>query len=268
VCASNGSFASAIRSQNFVKRRSAQSMFWQFGRHFIITAPAMRQRSNSSSASGRAGWIETAGQEHDLLAARYGAKGGGQSAEGIDLAIRFCRAPHPSYAAKRLMGDCVLPVCAPDLLKQSGQVESIGSLLKLPLLHDSATDGDGSNSDWRTWLNYHGRPDASCNAGQHFSEAGMMINAALLGLGVALARASLVADQLASGSLVCPLKLTAPTSFTYYLLGLPEVVERPKIALFRSLLVAEAALTEAFMLAIGTPVPIPADEIHAVAIAA
>src|ERR1043166_5776509 len=62
VCASSGSLASAIRSQKRVKRRSLQLMFWQLGRHFIITAPADRQRSNSSTASGRAGWIETAGK--------------------------------------------------------------------------------------------------------------------------------------------------------------------------------------------------------------
>ena len=101
----------------------------------------------------------------------------------------------------------------------------------VPLLHDSATDGDGSNSDWRAWLDYLGRSNAACNTGQHFSEAGMLINAAVLGLGVALARASLVADQLANGSLVCPLKLVAPTAFTYYLLGLPEAVERAKLDL-------------------------------------
>jgi LysR family transcriptional regulator, glycine cleavage system transcriptional activator len=178
-------------------------------------------------------------------------------AEGIDLAVRFCRAPHPGYAVTRLMGDRVFPVCAPDLLKQCGPVASIDALLALPLLHDSATNGDGSDSDWRTWLDHLGRRDADCHAGQHFSEAGMLIDAAVLGLGVALARASLVTDQLASGALVCPLRLAAPTAFTYYLLGLPEAVERPKIAVFRNLLVAEAAATEAFMLSIGEPMACP-----------
>lgn len=80
----------------------------------------------------------------------------------------------------------------------------------------------------------------------------MMIEAAELGLGVALARGSLVADQMASGTLICPLRLAAPTAFTYYLLGLPEAVDRPKIASFRELLVAEAAATEAFARSIGT----------------
>jgi LysR family glycine cleavage system transcriptional activator len=174
-------------------------------------------------------------------------------AEGIDIAIRFGRAPYQGYAVTRLMGDCVFPVCAPELLEQNGPIASIDALLALPLLHDSATDADGSDSDWRAWLDYHGRPDAVCRAGQHFSEARMLIDAAVLGLGVALARASLVADQITSGALVCPLRLSAPTAYAYYLLGLPEAVERPKIALFRSLLVAEAAATEAFMRSIGEP---------------
>jgi LysR family transcriptional regulator, glycine cleavage system transcriptional activator len=186
-------------------------------------------------------------------------------AEGIDIAIRFGRAPYPGYAVTRLMGDRVFPVCAPGLLRQRGPIDSIDALLTLPLLHDSATDADGSASDWRAWLDHHGRPDIACHTGQHFSEAGMLIDAALLGLGVALARASLVADQVASGALVCPLNLAAPTSFTYYLLGLPEAVERPKIARFRNLLVAEAAATEAFMLSIGVPVSNTAGVIPAAA---
>ncbi|HEX3400978.1 MAG TPA: LysR substrate-binding domain-containing protein [Acetobacteraceae bacterium] len=173
--------------------------------------------------------------------------------EGIDLAIRFGRTPHPSYASMRLMNDHVVPVCTPELLEQFGPVKSIDSLLALPLLHDSATDNDGSGSDWRAWLDHFGRPDAVCHTGQHFSEAGMLINAAMLGLGVALARTSLVADQVASGALVCPLNLAAPTKYSYYLLSPPELVDRPKIATFRRLLIAEASATEAFMHSIASP---------------
>lgn len=171
-------------------------------------------------------------------------------AEGIDLAIRFGRKPHPGYAVTRLMGDCVFPVCTPELLERCRQINSIDALLALPLLHDSATD-----NDWRSWLDHFGRPDVDCHAGQRFSDAGMMIEAAAVGLGVGLARASLVADQMASGALVCPLRLAAPTAFTYYLLGLPEAVDKPRIASFRELLVTEAAATEAFARSIATPLP-------------
>ncbi len=179
--------------------------------------------------------------------------------EGIDLAVRFCRTPNSGYAVTPLMGDCVLPVCAPELLAQHHKITDIDSLLTLPLLHDSTTI-----SDWRAWLNHFGRPDIACHAGQYFSEAGMMIEAAEHGLGVALARASLVGDQMARGSLVCPLRLAAPTSFSYYLLGMPEAVEQPRIAAFRRLLVAEAAMTERFMRSIGEPASNPANDTHAI----
>lgn len=171
-------------------------------------------------------------------------------AERIDLAIRFGRAPGPGYHATRLMGDRVCPVCKPDLLRQYAPVDSVDALLALPLLHDSATGGNRSGTDWQAWLAYCGRPNVVCRIGQQFSEGTMLINAAMSGLGVALARVSLVADHVASGALVCPLPLAAPTTFNYYLLGLPEQADRPKIAAFRKLLIAEAARTEAFMLSI------------------
>jgi len=179
-------------------------------------------------------------------------------AEALDLAIRFGRTPNAGYDATRLMGDRVIPVCTPDLLQQHGPIETVEALLAMPLLHDSATEGDGSGSDWQAWLAYYGKSDLACQAGQHFSEATMLINAAMLGLGVALARVSLAADHIASGALVCPLPMPAPTAFSYYLLGLPEQADRAKIATFRTLLVAEAARTEGFMLSIGTPQPIAA----------
>ena len=174
-------------------------------------------------------------------------------AEGIDLAIRFGRAPAPGYAATRLMGDCVFPVCAPAFLKQHGPIRSVDALLALPLLHDSPTNHDGSNSGWRNWLDHLGRQDLDCDSGQQFSEAGLLIDAAALGLGVALTRASLVADHLARGALVCPLRRSAPTAFAYYLIGLPEAAVNPRVTLFRDIMLAEAAATEACMASIDAP---------------
>jgi LysR family transcriptional regulator, glycine cleavage system transcriptional activator len=179
-------------------------------------------------------------------------------AEGIDLAIRFGSRPNASYHATRLMNDLVIPVCTPDLLRRHGAVESVEALIAMPLLHDSATVGDGSDSDWQSWLAHCGRSKLFCRSGQHFSEAGMLINAAMLGLGVALARVSLVADHIVGGALVCPLPIAAPTAYSYYLLGLPEQADRPKIVAFRKLVAAEALHTEAFMLSLDMQRPIAA----------
>lgn len=165
-------------------------------------------------------------------------------AEGIDLALRFGRGDYPGYAVTQLMPDKVLPVCSPTLIA-SLRVETIDQLLALPLLHDVATEEDGSASDWRSWLDRLGRHEASCRGGQRFSEAALLIDAAVSGLGVALARASLVADLVASGTLVCPLPLATPTAFAYFLVALPEAVNLPNVSRFRDWLQTEAAARKA-----------------------
>jgi len=163
----------------------------------------------------------------------------------IDLAIRFGRGAYPGYAVTKLMPDRVFPVCSPRLIAQLGPVTTIEALLDLPLLHDSSTEGDGSGSDWQSWLRHVGRSEAACDDGQRFSEAGLLIDAAVLGLGVALARASLVSDHIENETLICPLRLAAPTAFAYYLLGLPEATALQKIVHFRNWLQVEAAASAA-----------------------
>lgn len=163
-------------------------------------------------------------------------------AEGIDLAIRFGTGHYPGHTANLLMRDRVVPVCSPKLGGHE-RIETIDALLGLPLLHDSGAEGDHSLSDWRSWLDQLGRKELPAHAGQRFSSADLSINAAVLGLGVALARVSLVADLLRNGTLVCPLPLATPTAFSYYLIGLPETAKLAKIVLFRRWLRAEAAAT-------------------------
>ena len=103
--------------------------------------------------------------------------------EGIDLAIRFGRGRYRDHVATLLMHDWVLPVCSSQLLAARGPITSIDALLELPLLHDSSTEGDGSLSDWRSWLDQLGRPELRCESGQRLSHAGLSIEAAVVGLG-------------------------------------------------------------------------------------
>lgn len=165
--------------------------------------------------------------------------------ERIDAAIRFGRGAYPGYAVTMLMSDSVFPVCSPRLIANRRPTRTVEELFDLPLLHDSSTEGDGSGSEWRSWLAHVGRDDLSCAGGQRFSDARLLIDAAALGLGVALARASLVTDLLADGTLICPLRLSAPTAFAYYLLTLPDAESSAKIIAFRAWLQAEAAATAA-----------------------
>ena len=70
----------------------------------------------------------------------------------------------------------------------------------------------------------------------------MVVEAALQGQGVALARRSLSLDELALGRLVLPFPKVAPlpTGLAYYLVGPRENFKRPEIAAFRSWIRQEA----------------------------
>jgi LysR family glycine cleavage system transcriptional activator len=168
-------------------------------------------------------------------------------AERIDLAIRFGPGRYRGFDTTPLMSDRMLPVCTPDLAQRLGKECSLEELLGLPLLHDSGAEGDGSLSDWRSWLEQLGRTDLSCRGGQRFSHAGLAIEAAVLGLGVALARVSLVADHLSNGTLVSPLPLTTATAFSYYVVTPSGTSNQPDIALFSDWLHSEAKEVEAVM---------------------
>jgi LysR family glycine cleavage system transcriptional activator len=163
--------------------------------------------------------------------------------EGIDVAIRFGLGRYPGYTTSMLMRDRMLPVCSPRFAAEHGKIATLDALLSWPLLHDSGAEGDGSLSDWRSWLDQLGRPDLACRAGQRFSNADLAINAAVLGLGVTVARLSLVADLLGSGSLACPLSHATLTAYSYYIVVLPEVAALPKVVRFSHWLRAEAVAT-------------------------
>jgi LysR family glycine cleavage system transcriptional activator len=171
-------------------------------------------------------------------------------AERIDLAIRFGHGRYRGHVATLLMRDRVLPVCAPQLVAGRSAIATIDTLLELPLLHDSGAEGDGSLSDWHSWLDQLGRPDPCHRAGQRFSHAGLVIEAAVLGLGVALARLSLITDHLSDGALICPLALSTATAFSYHLVALPQVAGLPEVVLFSDWLRTEARQTAAAAAAI------------------
>jgi LysR family transcriptional regulator, glycine cleavage system transcriptional activator len=163
------------------------------------------------------------------------------AANGTDVAIRFGRGHYPGLTTTPLMPDGVAPVCSPELLKRHRHVASVDALLDLPLLHDSVAERDDSGTGWKSWLAHAGASgdDPRLALGARFSHAHFAIEAALHGQGVALARTSLVADDLASGRLVRPLPQVAPSLFRYFLVCRPDIAEQRKIVCFRDWLVAE-----------------------------
>jgi LysR family glycine cleavage system transcriptional activator len=68
----------------------------------------------------------------------------------------------------------------------------------------------------------------------------MMVSAAIEGLGVALARSTLVEDDLAAKRLVKPFEIALAGEWSHYVVAPAATADRPKVALFREWLLFEA----------------------------
>lgn len=166
-----------------------------------------------------------------------------------DLAVRFGTGRYPGLHVTPMMDDAVFPVCSSQLLTEIGPIDQPGDIARFPLLHDDAAEKDGSGADWRSWLQHVGAADVPCDEGQRFNQAVLTLEAAAAGLGLALARRSLVTTDLVTGRLIRVLPHEAPTAFSYYIVCLPANAERPPIAIFRNWLLSEVAGAKAIMAA-------------------
>jgi LysR family glycine cleavage system transcriptional activator len=168
------------------------------------------------------------------------------TASDADLALRFGTGRYPGHRVDFVMDDYVLPVAESGLLARllprgRKAFRSAADLRSAPLLSDSAVERDASGTDWRSWFEHAGVPGVALPGGPRFSQADLMLQAAAQGLGVALARYSLVHDDLVAGRLVPVLaKGMVRARYDYYLVCLPEKAERPAVAAFRDWLLAEA----------------------------
>ncbi|MCP5151952.1 MAG: transcriptional regulator GcvA [Ectothiorhodospiraceae bacterium] len=165
----------------------------------------------------------------------------------VDVAIRYGRGSYPGLRADRLMAEDVYPVCSPRLRTGPRPLRTPADLAHHTLLH-----GDGP-IDWRTWLRAAGVHGIDTDRGLTYVNSAMLIQAAVAGQGVALARSVLAADGLASGQLVRPFALRLPSDYAYYFVCPLDTAELPRIAALREWLLAEARGTEAWR-ADGEPV--------------
>jgi LysR family glycine cleavage system transcriptional activator len=115
------------------------------------------------------------------------------------------------------------------------RIATPSDLLKSPLLHL-----DDSKA-WSQWFDAAGVGDAEMSHGLVLNRASMLIDAAVDGQGVALARTTLAAWDLINGRLVKPFDLGLRLARTYWIVCPKATATKPKITTFRDWLLAEAA---------------------------
>ncbi|VCU72230.1 Glycine cleavage system transcriptional activator [Pigmentiphaga humi] len=166
-------------------------------------------------------------------------------AQRIDIGVRYGMGNWPGLKADKLMDEEVFPVCSPALARRRGHPRKPSDLARETLIHDLSMVGHAGFPTWEAWLEKAGVAEAATiRRGMQINNSAAVLQAAIEGHGIALARSVMARDDLASGRLV---RLFPDIGFSldvaYYVVYRPECASLPRLAAFREWLFAEVAET-------------------------
>jgi DNA-binding transcriptional LysR family regulator len=145
--------------------------------------------------------------------------------EDVDFVVRHGRGGWEDAESEPIFGDALAPVCTPALAKK---LREPADLAGHNLLH-SMMRADG----WELWLASQGLAGLRPKKSTKLANAAVTYQAAIDGLGVALAQLAYVAGELADGKLVMPFRHVLRTGSGYHLAYARHKANRPNIRLFR-----------------------------------
>jgi LysR family glycine cleavage system transcriptional activator len=154
--------------------------------------------------------------------------------DDVDIAMRHGDGNWPGLDVQRLYAERLFPICSPKLVAGRNRITKVADLLKFPLLRLE----DAKN--WTRLFEAAG-VKASVGPGPVLNRASMLIDAAIDGQGIALARTALAAWDLINGRLVRPVGVSLRVANTYWIVSPKAASNLPKIATFRNWVLAEAA---------------------------
>jgi len=155
--------------------------------------------------------------------------------DGADVGLRYGPGGWPDLEAEQLFRETLFPVCSPAFLDR-WPLATPKDLTSAPLLRHRFWP-------WRLWfasvrLDYEEPP-----TGLLFDDSGLLAEAAAQGLGVALARSSLVAHDVQSGRLIRPFPAEIAAEFGHYVVWRADSRKLVLIGRFRDWLKGQIAAT-------------------------
>lgn len=154
--------------------------------------------------------------------------------EPFDAAIHHGLPTWPGVDHDLLFKERVILVMAPALAERFS-VRSAADLLAVPLLMQAER-----RDAWARWFTQAGIPEARPPKGTSFEHFLMVAQAAVGGAGAALLPSFMIAPEIASGALVCPIDLAVETEEAYYFVYPSDRLQRPHFTRFRAWLLEEA----------------------------
>lgn len=148
----------------------------------------------------------------------------------FDLGIRSGLGRWPGLKADLIAREYLSPVCHPSL---APALATPADLAKVMLLHDEP------RASWRQWCELAGVA-LDLTRGVQFSDAALVLQAAVDGSGVALGRLMLAGDDLQAGRLVRLFEPVLPNDYSYWLVTSRAAAQRPEAMSFRNWLLDAA----------------------------
>jgi LysR family glycine cleavage system transcriptional activator len=164
----------------------------------------------------------------------------------IDLAIRYGTGRYPGLEVIKLMSETVIPVASPAFL-EANPLDTPADLANHILLHDGSPDADDSCPDWAMWLAARGIKGVDGTRGPRFNQSSLVIEAAVGGRGVALAKRALAQADLDAGRLIAPLQIATAVDFAYFVVHPKAKGRLPQVKAFVNWITAEAEAHEAIL---------------------
>jgi LysR family transcriptional regulator, glycine cleavage system transcriptional activator len=141
-------------------------------------------------------------------------------------AVRYGSGNWPGVQSEKLLDDWVFPVANPSLINQYGAIQTLADFQKYPLLQSPS-------EPWGDWLRRLGGDTTRLEHSLVLDDSLATMAAAEQGKGLALARWSLVADDLAANRLARPSQQAVKQTAAYYFVAPPQNFDIPKVVRFR-----------------------------------
>ncbi len=159
------------------------------------------------------------------------------SSGAVDFSIRMGKGPWRDFHCEPLMNDVLYPVVGRDLWNKHAKALADGKAGDIRLIHDR-----DPHAAWQIWQDHYPLKNINLRAGPRFASSDLVLRAAAQNQGMALARARLARDDIASGALIRPFgERCVGLSDAYWILRAPQMAERVAVTTAIEWLKAEAA---------------------------
>ncbi|MDH2546073.1 LysR substrate-binding domain-containing protein [Acinetobacter baumannii] len=163
------------------------------------------------------------------------------NSHGIDIAVRYGTGHWSGLVAEKLMEEEIFPICSPGFYQNyQSQLKDVESLLDLPLIHCLSMDNNSGFITWAKWLRSNSIMRENNQTGFKINNSAGVLQLAIEGHGIALARSVIACDDLKKGNVMrlYP-ELTCLSPLAYYIVYREDCCTSSKLIAFKKWLIQE-----------------------------